>query len=140
MMKTENAKMTGKDRPHGLPLPLPGLMAALFAASWAGLLFLVLRTIGKIWPAMTIFDAPSLIAGALLIPMAFFLIQSLFHLPRGLGRAFLVRVRPAAPCFMILFPVARRTERGPALSIVAKKFPPSLMLRGTTLPGAAETE
>ncbi|UQZ88186.1 hypothetical protein C4J81_02750 [Deltaproteobacteria bacterium Smac51] len=107
-----------KEKPMGVgALPRAALVLA-FIASWLALIALMLRTIEKIWPAMTVADPASLAAGALLIPMTIFLIQGIIHVPRGQHRPIFLRARVLTRFSILLLPALKRMEPGPALDLI----------------------
>lgn len=109
-----------KDTPSsGAGLVVRAAAVIAFLVTWLALLSLMLRSIEKIWSAMTVGDTASLAAGCLLIPMTVFLIQSVIHLPRGhRNKAVFLRPYSLTRFSVLIFPAFMRLEAGPVLEII----------------------
>ncbi len=96
-------------------------LAALFLASWSGLTVLLVLTLNHLRPAWALGDPASLTAGLLLAPMALYLVQGVWYVPRRpAGRATFIRPRLfRSPLAGLLWPSARDLETGPSLAVVS---------------------
>lgn len=93
----------------------------IFGAAWAGLGLVFIKTIGNIWPAITVRDPASVLAGLVLIPMAFFLGQGLFYIPKQSRKSKPLFIREklfALPLAFLPFPSFKSLEIGEALDAV----------------------
>ena len=112
------------------PLIIKALLLVTFAAAWSASVRGLVLTIFRLWPAWTAGDPASMAVICLFGPLALYLAQGLFYLPRREMEppGFIWARMSLSPLVFLPLPTGVRVETGPALAAVASSEEREILL------------